>query len=446
MTAEKIILTVHMLGQGGTDRVCTHLANGLAAAGFDTEVLAFCRGGGGEEALTDILDQRVRLTSLSRRSLSRPLDLVSRLPGYVRHLNRTRPQCVISTGNNMSWVTALGLRASSLADCALIMKTTNPIVRPTDWWLKRTIRTAGYRRAFSAADAIWALSQAETEQLRSVFPNVAARFQTVINPYVTPAMVCRRSRRWLDDKAPLVLAVGRLSNQKRLERLIRAFALVRNADARLAILGDGPEREALEELVAQLGLEDRVIMPGYVSDIERWYARARLFVLSSVYEGLPAVVLEAMAADCPVLTTDCFPLARELASAGDGCSIIESADPPELAAMIDASLSRARPNGLRELAETYSIESGIASHVSALCRLISRDTGPRNRRAWRDLQEIDSCPPRIAARSSMWGFTRRPQTGFRTASIPSSMDTGTSIEGWSGPPFWRGRRWRLMPQ
>jgi len=89
---------------------------------------------------------------------------------------------------------------------------------------------------------------------------------------------------------------------------------------------DGPDRAPLEQLVEQLGLEDRVIMPGFVTDIERWYARARLFVLPSVYEGLPAVVLEAMAANCPVLTTDCFPLARELASAGDGCAIIEIGD------------------------------------------------------------------------------------------------------------------------
>ena len=446
MAAEKVVLTVHTLGQGGTDRVCTHLANGIAAAGFDTEILLFCRGGGGEQALTSLLDSRVRLTSLSTRSLSRPLDLVSKLPAYVRHLIHARPQCVISTGNNMSWVTALGVKLSGLSDCALIMKTTNPIVRPTDWWLKRAFRSAGYRRAFSAADAIWALSQAETEQLRAAFPTTAERFQTVINPYVTRSMVSRARCPSHGDDAPLVLAVGRLSSQKRLERLIRAFALVRNPHARLAILGDGPDRAPLEQLVEQLGLEDRVIMPGFVTDIERWYARARLFVLPSVYEGLPAVVLEAMAANCPVLTTDCFPLASELASAGDGCAIIETVDPPELAALIDKSLSRARPTGLRELADRYSIESGVASHVAALRRLIPLENGPRNGHASDSLQEVEACPPLIAARSSMSGSIRRPQAGFRTASIPSSRDIDISIDGWSDPPSWQNHRWRLMPR
>ena len=124
----------------------------------------------------------------------------------------------------------------------------------------------------------------------------------------------------------------------------------------------------LEGHIARLGLGDRIAMPGYVDDVAAALHAADLFVLPSDYEGLPAVVLEAMAANCPVLTTDCFPAARSLMARGEGCAIIERTDPVSLAALIDAHLGQPRPASLRAIAETYSIAGGIASHAAALAR------------------------------------------------------------------------------
>ena len=107
-------------------------------------------------------------------------------------------------------------------------------------------------------------------------------------------------------------------------------------------------------------------LPGYANDVAAALHAADLFVLASDYEGLPAVVLEAMAANCPVIGTDCFPAARALLGGSEGCAIIEQTDPKSLAAQIDEHLARPRPTSLRAIAERYSIPNGIASHAEAM--------------------------------------------------------------------------------
>jgi glycosyltransferase involved in cell wall biosynthesis len=107
-------------------------------------------------------------------------------------------------------------------------------------------------------------------------------------------------------------------------------------------------------------------MPGYVPDVAGSLHRSDLFVLTSDYEGLPAAVLEAMAAECPVLCTDCFPSARALLENAEGCAIIDNTEPDALAQQIDRALAQPRPTRLKEVAELYSIANGINSHVAAL--------------------------------------------------------------------------------
>ena len=108
------------------------------------------------------------------------------------------------------------------------------------------------------------------------------------------------------DETFSVINVGRLSEQKNQKLLIEAFSLLykQNNKACLYILGDGPLRQDLEEMILQKGLEDVVHLEGNVTDTERYYKRADIFVMSSAYEGLPLAVLEAMAASLPIVSTD----------------------------------------------------------------------------------------------------------------------------------------------
>lgn len=369
----KVALVLHKFSRGGSDRVASHLANGFVDAGLRVELVVLCRGGEVEAVLSNLLSPAVRLTYLGRESGSRALDLVRGLPGLTKHLRREVPDAVISTANNTAWITAVALRLARLPGTRLIFKTTNPVARSRHRGIWAWLRHQGYARAFRGVDAVWALSAEEAGELRAEFGDSADRFEAVVQPYVTPAMLAGPEPAASDKEYKHIVCVARLTSQKRLDLLVAAFASIEDRSATLTILGEGEDRGALTALVARLGLDDRVRMPGYDPNVIDTLRRADLFVLTSRYEGLPAAVLEAMAANCPVISTDCFPSARALMGEGEGCAVIETTDPAVLAHMIDAHLRAPRPTRLRAIAARYALAQGVASHVDALARCLARE-------------------------------------------------------------------------
>ncbi len=101
------------------------------------------------------------------------------------------------------------------------------------------------------------------------------------------------------------LAIGRLAPQKDFKRLLGAFARIRTPQDHLTIIGEGADRAALEKQAQALGIAHQLHMPGHLHGVEDWFAKADAFILSSDFEGVPAVLVEALAAGIPIVATNC---------------------------------------------------------------------------------------------------------------------------------------------
>jgi glycosyltransferase involved in cell wall biosynthesis len=147
----------------------------------------------------------------------------------------------------------------------------------------------------------------------------------IYNPIITESILAQAKQPvehpWFQSGLPpVILGVGRLAPQKDFATLLRAFALVRQQRAaRLLILGEGPERQRLEALAAELRIDKDVSLAGYDQNPYRFMSKASVFVLSSAWEGFGNVLVEALAVGAPVVATDCRDGPREiLTSAGQG--------------------------------------------------------------------------------------------------------------------------------
>lgn len=142
-----------------------------------------------------------------------------------------------------------------------------------------------------------------------------------------------------DKKIPVILAVGRLHPAKDFSMLLEAFARVRESmDVRLLILGEGPERELLEKKCQLLKINDYVEMPGFVKNPHSYMRQAKLFVMSSAYEGLPTALIEALVCGCPVVSTNCASGPSEILENGKYGLLVPVGDAAALSKAIIKSL------------------------------------------------------------------------------------------------------------
>jgi glycosyltransferase involved in cell wall biosynthesis len=173
---------------------------------------------------------------------------------------------------------------------------------------------------------------------------------------------------WGKDNAHKLLSVGRLRQEKNYPCLLQAFAkLAATENVRLLILGDGPERLYLENLIQQYSLQDRVLMPGFMNNTNVFYKAADLYVMSSWVEGFPNVLLEAMYHGLNIVSTDCASGPREILEDGKYGTLVAVDQVDELYHAMKMKLyEKHDPFLLESRARTFSIETTIAQYMDAL--------------------------------------------------------------------------------
>jgi glycosyltransferase involved in cell wall biosynthesis len=210
------------------------------------------------------------------------------------------------------------------------------------------LATLTSRIFYRFADAIVASSHGVAKDSAQITGLPLERIKVIYNPVITPRLLDMSKEPvdhpWFAPGAPpVILSAGRLDSQKDFPTLIRAFARVRKARyARLVILGKGDEHHSLKTLIKELELEKDIALPGYLQNPFAYMSKAAVFVLSSIYEGLPNVLIEAMAAGTPVVSTDCPSGPAEILSNGKYGELIPVGDSEKMAAAIMRALDEKR--------------------------------------------------------------------------------------------------------
>lgn len=376
-----VVIAMNSMSQGGGDRVAILLANGFAVAGIPVRIVLMRDSA--EPELSALVHEDVRVLSagppmglrISRRGPALGHRHLERRRG-VRYLHslidRERPAILLGATDNMALTTAL-VRRPQDRQTLFAFKLTNRLSRPTIGPFRRFYRSNLFRFIFDRMDLVATLSEGERRHVLEVHPGREHLLKTIANPYVTPTMLAGGPPP--PPGPPRLLAAGRMVPQKRFDILLRAFARSSRRDSGLTILGDGPLRPKLQELAHSLNISDRVEMPGFVGDIIGELRRSHLFVLSSDYEGLPAVVIEALASNVPVATTESFFAARELLGRAPSCAVVPIGDPGALARAIDRCLDATSSSDLRDLAEPYLVNRAVDDHIIALGDALERLIG-----------------------------------------------------------------------
>ena len=255
-----IALYMEAFTGGGAERVMVNLARGLAARGHRVDMIVVRAEG----PYLSLLPPGVRLIDLRcGRSLAS-------LPGLIRYLRRERPVALLSAIEHSNlialWAGVLARYRGRVVVSVHINLST--VVRNISGFRGRFL-LALYRRFYSGAGAVVTVSRDAACDLTKLLRLPPGQVRMIYNPVITPALFEQAKEPvehpWFEPgQPPVILSVGRLSPQKDFPTLIRAFAQVhQHAPSRLLILGEGPERPALERMVSEMGLCDSVPAAGF---------------------------------------------------------------------------------------------------------------------------------------------------------------------------------------
>jgi glycosyltransferase involved in cell wall biosynthesis len=291
-TPARIAFVLPSFAAGGAQRVMVLLAAGLDRSRFTPFFVVWDDSG----AWRSMVPAGVRVVVLGRRRL------LTALPGLLVALRREQPHTVVST---LAYVNMVLLLAKSLIGrhVRLVVREANTARRHSKGLLGRLGYAFGYRVLYRRADRIVCPAAYLVEELAADHGVKRDKVTVLANPVEEDALrKAAMPPRRRPGTGHRFVAVGRLSEQKGYDRLLRDFARL-PADSHLTVFGEGPERESLERLIDELGLAGRVALAGFDPVPGAWVAGADALLLPSRWEGMPNVALEALACGTPVIAT-----------------------------------------------------------------------------------------------------------------------------------------------
>jgi len=354
---KRILIVLQDFRGGGAERVAVLLANGLYEIGFELKVLALDISGPMREGLNESISvERIP----AKRILRSPLALSKKISNF-------RPEWVIS---HMTHVNVAVLIAKFLTRwrCKYIVIEHNHIQKNIVY--KRRLVRLSYHTTkllYRFANGLVCVSDGVAKSLSGFTGIDQNRMQVIHNPVINQRLISLSNKqtkqpdhhKFFDNNKKVILAVGSLTAQKGYMGLLSVFKEVqKSCRCLLIILGEGDQRHALEEKIIELGLQDIVDMPGYCNKPYEMMQHADLYVLPSLWEGLPTVLIEALLFSKKIIAADCISGPREILKGGLYGRLIE---PNNHEIWVETIVQELSVGGVREGMKKRALDFSVAA-------------------------------------------------------------------------------------
>ena len=334
MNNTKISFLIPSLSTGGIARVMVNLANHFAQNGHNID-LVYCKK---KLDLYQSISKGVNVFKLKKSNFlysniftirndyhnikywikpiifkNKKEKLICFLPSLIQYLKNMNPQYIISAQTYTNIITLLAKNHLNSKVKVILTEHTHlshEILNQNDSYYWKFI-TPLIQRHYDKADSIVTVSKGVAKDLTESIGIKPKKIVTIYNPVIKNDIFTKIHEPvvhpWFQGRNLVILGVGRLEPQKDWLTLLKAFVLVLESHpAKLVILGEGSLRKELEQTLSDLDIKGHVEFPGKVKNPYKYMARSDVFVLSSLFEGLSNVLIEALACGCNIVSTDCL--------------------------------------------------------------------------------------------------------------------------------------------
>lgn len=369
MVNKKIALLVPCLGGGGAERMMANLTKGLADREFDIDLVLFRKEG----IHLNIIPPSVNIIDLK---IDRALFSFWKIS---RYLKKNKPDAMISTLSRVNIAAVIAKKITGVRTRIILREAnTFSIYTKISSGLADKLIYYSARIFYRWADKIVAVSGGVADDLLAELKLEESKVRVIYNPVVDEDLFNKAAEKpeleyFVNKTCPVIMAAGRIAPQKDFPTLIKAFnEVLKEKKCNLVIFGSAnveeggspKEFETVESLINEFGIKDKVFFPGYEKNIFRYFKNADLFVLSSQAEGLPGVLIQAIACGCPVVSTDCPSGPSEVLDNGKYGSLVKVGDYKSLAnEMLKTLENPLKPEVLIERSKDFSTDKSVNQYL-----------------------------------------------------------------------------------
>lgn len=326
------LFTNNMRG-GGVWRVCSTIANALAELGVDVRLTVMSED---RSVVFQALDPRIRFFCLNEKHMR------NAYTSMIKHIKENNIKTIVVLGGEATLLIQLIKNINFRRLNVISRCTTN--LRMVDSIASRYERLVSflYKRSLRGATRIIAQCEDMRKDIIADFRLDEKKVVTIPNPATPSVLKMENQPGEMVPNSGEVLCICRLSEVKGISYLLDAFALLlkKKPDAILRIIGDGPLREALERQCQTLQIENNVIFEGFQTQVEQYLYNANVLALSSMFEGTPNTLIEAISFGLPVVSFNCSYGPSEIVVEGENGYLVPVKDIGKMADQLLKALGR----------------------------------------------------------------------------------------------------------